>query len=628
VAETKSSPAKRAGGILAGLGWNTIGQFLIVAMNLGLTPFLMGHVGLTAYGIFALVSSARGLISNFDAGLGPTGYRYFPVYVGRGNTAITTSLLFTMLTLIGLVVGAEALVFGYFAPDIAHAVAFGSSLKANAPQVGHVLRLLMPALFIAAIRGPMQRLIMAHNRWAFLNATGIIATMAYAATALVVSLKTPGLTSLIWATYAQEAVLFVATAWTVRRYVSLRGLRWLPTSEVRQILRFGGKVQLAALASSFNFEIDALLVGAFFSVAQVGLYSAGVNFSQQVLGLPENALDPLTQEIGRSFGKSGRAGVLGSFGKTQRTWVTALGMFPIAAALQGWFGVATWLGPGHQVAAETAAILVLGSTPLLMNSVVDITIKVVEMPEIESWYLGIGVILNLACTIAAALRFGMLGVPIGTAVGEVASYYVCIYLARRKIGKEIVPFSTSVRYLPALVGVVLAVLPELAFGRKLPTGALGFILNGVLLLPGFIAYYGWVYRDLLLSRFGKGAPAAVPAQSQPGERSTAAGPAHDARTHHAHTRDARNGTYANRQLRGLETLMALGQEPQDRHQYTSRQLQGLHMLMGMAEPDTRVRAMTPPRSASVRLRHTNALAQLYGRSLDPRFIGAREASHE
>ena len=92
--------------LLAGLGWNTLGQFLVVGISLGLTPFLLHRLGATQYGIFVLVSSIKALLSNLDGGLGPTGYRYFPVYVGRGDVAATTSLLITILTLVVLIVGA------------------------------------------------------------------------------------------------------------------------------------------------------------------------------------------------------------------------------------------------------------------------------------------------------------------------------------------------------------------------------------------------------------------------------------------------------------------------------------------------------------------------------------------
>ena len=56
--------------LLAGLGWNTLGQFLVVGISLGLTPFLLHRLSATGYGIFVLVSSIKGLISNLDGGLG------------------------------------------------------------------------------------------------------------------------------------------------------------------------------------------------------------------------------------------------------------------------------------------------------------------------------------------------------------------------------------------------------------------------------------------------------------------------------------------------------------------------------------------------------------------------------
>ena len=192
---------------------------------------------------------------------------------------------------------------------------------------------------------------MAHHRWAFLNYTQVMAMVAYAATAVGVSFATSGLQCLIWATYAQQAILLITAAWACRRYISLKHLRWLPISEVRQILRFGGRIQIAALASSFNYELDILLVAFLFPVRYVAYYSIGANFYQQVDSLPINGLNPIMQDIGRSYGRSGKEGVLRSFSDTQRMWVTALGIFPVVAALVGWFGIRVWLGPGAQLAA-------------------------------------------------------------------------------------------------------------------------------------------------------------------------------------------------------------------------------------------------------------------------------------
>lgn len=569
---TPASPRSPMKGLVAGLGWNTAGQFLVIAISLGLTPFLLHRLGATQYGIFALISSVRGLLSNLDGGLGPTGYRYFPVYVGRGNVANTTSLLLTMLTLVSIIVGAETVLMILIAPAAAKVFVLGSGFEAHSQQTVDLIRALMPALFTAAIRTPIQRLIMAHHRWAFINYTQVIAVVAYAVTTLVVSYKTTGLQCLVWGTYVQEGFLLVSAIWACRRYVSAKGFRWLPLWEVRRILRFGGRIQISAVASSFNYEVDALLVGLLFPVRYVAYYSIGQNFSQQVINMPANGLNPIAQEIGHSYGRSGTDGVLQSFPNIQRIWVTALGVFPIVAALEGWFGINAWLGQGSQLAAATAAILVLGSAPLLLNSIVDVTAKVVGKPEIESWYLGIGVVINVACTVPVALRIGVIGVPLGTAIGQVISYFVCIYLARRKIGGGITSFVNYISYGPAVVALFLALVCEWLFRDSMPTGAVGLALTGLLTLPAFVVYYGWVYRDPLIQRFGWGG------RGQADERVTS----------------------------GLGRV--------DGSSYAGRQLRGLLALAALAEPE--MTAVPPFSGTSGALRFTGPLEQAYGRGFD------------
>ena len=590
--------------LLAGLGWNTAGQLLVVGISLGLTPFLLHRVGATQYGIFVLVSTFRGLLSNLDGGMAPTGYRYFPVYVGRGNVTITTSFLLTMLTLVTIIVGAEATTMILLAPAAVRVFALESGLAGHSLETVQLIRDLMPALFIAAIRTPMQTLVMAHHRWAFLNYTQVIAMVASTITTVVVSFETSGLQCLVWGTYAQEAVLLITVAWACRRYISLERLRWLPISEVRQILQFGSRVQIAALASSFNSEVDALLVGFLFPVKYVAYYGIGANFSQQVIGMTSNGLNPISQEIGRSYGSSGKEGVLRSFPDTQRTWITALGIFPMVAALEGWFGIRIWIGPSSQLASATAALLIIGSTPLLFNSIVDVTAKVVGMPEIESWYLGIGVAINVACTVPLALRVGVIGVPIGTAIGQVISFVVCIYLARKKIGKEITPFFRYISYVPALVASAVAGVCEWSLRNSLPAGGIGLVLSGLLTLPAFLTYYGWVYREPLLQRFGRRVAAQRGQQTRPDE-----GQRHRSRQVEGHS------AYASRQLRGIQGLMALAEREVEGHSaYAGRQQRGVQALMAVAEQETTV---VPLSGAPVRLRHTGAPAQAYRRPQEP-----------
>jgi O-antigen/teichoic acid export membrane protein len=593
--------------ILAGVGWNTVGQFLIIGISLGLTPFLLHRLGATQYGIFVFASTARGLISNLDGGLGPTTSRYFPVYVGRGNVAATTSLLLTMLTLLAIVVGAETVTIFTFAPSAWRLFALGSGSAGHSHEIVQLIRELTPALFISAIRTPFQQLVTAHHRWAFINYITIIATVASTAITVAVAVKTSSLQCLVWGSYTQEVILIIAMVWACRRYVSLKHLDWLPTSEVRQIFRFGSRVQIAAVASSLNSELNTLLMGFFFPTQYVAYYGIGANFSQQVSNMTYNGLNPIALDIGHKYGRHGTKGVLQKFPDIQRNWVTILGIFPMAAALVGWFGIHAWLGVGSEFASATATVLVIGAILPIFNSIVDLTAKAVGMPEIESWYLGIGVVVNLVFTLLLALSIGAIGIPTGTAIGQVVSFVVCIWLARRKMGKEIKPFFLYIRYFPALVAIAVAGACEWEFSNSLPTGGIGFVLSGVLTLPGFITYYGWVYREPLVQKFKD-------------------------RTRHeesGRTTDIQEDdiAYTRRQLSGLQALMALA-EPDT----TGRQLRGLEALMALAEPDMSILpfAGSPTRlrytGGQARLRYTSPLELAHEGPLEPPFQARKTAS--
>ena len=57
---------------------------------------------------------------------------------------------------------------------------------------------------------------------------------------------------------------------------------------------------------------------------------------------------------------------------------------------------------------------------------------------------------------------------------------------------------------------------EWSLRNSLPTGGIGFVLSGLLTLPAFLIYYGWVYREPLLQRFGIRAIAAQPSRPDGG----------------------------------------------------------------------------------------------------------------
>ncbi len=467
--------------ILSGLGWNTGGQVVSVALNLALTPFLLLRLGVSAYGLYALLSSFRGLLSNLDGGFGPTSSRYFAVYAGADDRRSTAGLVVTISAILTAIVGTLGGIVALLAPQITELFHTSSSLHHEATGL---LRAFMPLLLTAALRGSFQRILRSHHRWAYINVSMTVGTAVYVALAMLLVGEGHGLVGLLWASVAQEAVVDVASVAAATRHFSWRDCRLLPRGVTREIARYASRVQLAAIASSFNYEIDSLLVGLIFPVRYVAYYSIGSNFSNQLTSLPTNAVSPVAVTLSRTFGRSGLPATLREFTELQRVWVRAVAPYALIGAVCGYFGILRWLGPQERLAGVVAVILLGGQVLNLLSQVMAELGKAVNKPGLESRYLGTGVVINVALTIPLAFTVGMLGVPIGTAIGQVVSTLYFLHIAKREIDRGLRSFLADIPALATLAATACAVALVLPAHAVAPRGAFGLLLCAV---PAVIA---------------------------------------------------------------------------------------------------------------------------------------------
>lgn len=463
----------RLGRILSGLSWNTGGQLVTVALNVVLTPFLLLHLGVSRYGMFALLSSLRGLLSNLDGGLGPTAARYFSVFASSRDRRATSSLLITMLVMLALVVGTLAGLVAIFAPNIT--VFFHASTALHREAIW-LLRAFMPLLLVAALRGVFQRTISAQHRWAYLNVSGTVSTAVYVVLALLFVGQGHGLVGLFWANVGQEAVLVLTAVAGCRGLARLRECRLLPWAEIRDIVHYSSRVQVAAVASSFSFEIDSLVVGLIFPVRYVAFYSIGANFSSQLVSLPTNAVPPIAVTLSRTYGRSDFMATLREFVDIQRVWVRAVAAFPLIGVASVYFAIMRWLGPDERLAGAVACILLVGQTMNLLSQVMVEFGKSIKRPGLESRYLGVGMVINIAFTVPLALTIGMLGVPIGTALGVIASNLYFLHIARREIDPKLRSFFADIPKLAVTLAVITTGCLELPAYMVAPRGAGGLVI--------------------------------------------------------------------------------------------------------------------------------------------------------
>lgn len=496
--------------IQSGLSWNAASQFASVGVNLGLTPFLLLKLGVDRFGVFALISSFRGLLSNLDGGLGPTSNRYFSVYAGARDRRSTSALLVTISALLIIVVGLLGGIVAILAPHITVVLHASPKLHHSATKL---LRAFMPLLLVSSLRMVFQRIVISEHRWAFFNAVSTGSMLCYAIAAVVLVGGGGGLFGLLWANVVQEGLMFVALAVGASRSVALRELRFMSWAEVKDILRYASRVQIAAVASSFNYEIDSLIVGLLFPVRFVGFYSIGANVSGQLVSLPTNALTPIAVTLSRAFGRSNLRSTIDEFTVLQRIWVRSIAAFPLIGAVSVYFGMLRWLGPSRYLAGVIASILLVGNAASLLSQVMDVFGKSVKRPGIESRYLALGMVVNIALTIPLALTIGVLGVPIGTALGTMASTAYFLRIARREIDPDIRSFLADVPVLAVLASVAVTAALELPAYLLAPEGAAGMVVCGIPAAIGLATYavliLGWHESIRWVGHRFRGAPLAA-----------------------------------------------------------------------------------------------------------------------
>jgi O-antigen/teichoic acid export membrane protein len=97
-------------------------------------------------------------------------------------------------------------------------------------------------------------------------------------------------------------------------------------------------------------------------------------------------------------------------------------------------------------------------------------------------------VINVALTLPLAFTIGMLGVPIGTALGLIASNLYFLHIARREIDRKLRSFFADIPRLAVILGVVTTACLELPAYMVAPRGAAGLIICAIPALIGLGVY--------------------------------------------------------------------------------------------------------------------------------------------
>jgi O-antigen/teichoic acid export membrane protein len=326
--------------------------------------------------------------------------------------------------------------------------------------IGYLLGSLAVAVALTAVVGPLVGAFVLRSQqpWLFVGAAvlagatigyeltgalllGLERRRAYVVTDLLRSGATLGLTALVLLWLSRSASGYVLATglgvvvpaafavYLLRRATgSLRPL--LEASHAKRTLRLGLSGQVGNVLTFLNLRLDLLLVPAFVTLDQAGIYFVTTRVAEVVGQASTAASSMLFPHVAAQGDRSSTA----TTERTSRlTLLATLVAGGVLAAL-GSFILGLFFGPVYRAGALTLLILLVGMVPLALSRVLAADLKGRGRPGLVSIGTGIGAVVTVVADVILIPLWGIRGAAVASVLAYAVSAGVLAVQYRRVSG--------------------------------------------------------------------------------------------------------------------------------------------------------------------------------------------------
>jgi len=488
--------------------FNAAGRIWEAVINILLTAYIVPRLGLSAWGLWALVSVFTGYVALLDFGIGSGFAKYIAEHAARDEDEGVSSVVSTGL-FIYVLLGIVIVAVGW--PCVDPVIGLIGRLRPEAAQDPAAMHFIDDARFLVrwtlvlfavsncaaaftAVQTGLQRM-------GITNALGVIASLIKAA-AVVAFLETGhGIRGLL---YANAIVLLAFAAGSVTAAFILApnlrvSLRYIDRRTLAKLFAFGWRTQVSKLSNLVMFQTDKVIVGLVYrQFGLIGVYRIGEELASKMRQAPAllvSAIVPAASDLDAR----------GDVERVRRLYILSskyiaaitLPLVAFTAAAAGPI-IRTWMGsvPDLDRAAWVFRILAVGYVAnIIPGAGVGVALGM-GRPDIQMKAGLIATVSNIVLTVALVLTLGFYGIPLGSALSTFLSCAWFMVAMRSVVGVGLADLLRR-----CIAWPMAACLPGLGVcmaGDWLSTGLVGRIPNGGIALS-CAAIFGLSY--LLVIRF-------------------------------------------------------------------------------------------------------------------------------
>lgn len=412
--------------VMVGTTSNFAGQLALFAISFLLTPFILGHLGATLYGLWILVGSIVAYGTILDAGIWGSIIKFVAEYRAQGDYGAARSLLSTTLWLY-LCLAAVICLLGFavapYFPQLFHIPPDQERLASQllilmSISVGLTLPCLIP---LSTLRGL--------QRYELVNTIEVTGAVASAVATIVWLLAGGGVLGIAVINICNLFLMLMMGLWALHRIEPylIVGFRGANRPMLNRLLDYSWPLFIRDVANRLQTRTDVIVIGMFLPVSAVAPFNVARRLSESTQTLTRQfmkTLIPLASQL-HAEDDSPRLRALYIVG-TRISVALIVALSAVLILLAGPI-LTVWVGAEYATYAGVVAILTL--------AVLIATIRWPAMAVLQGMArhrilalssLGAG-IANVALSIILVRPLGLIGVALARLIPTTIEYF-CVVL--------------------------------------------------------------------------------------------------------------------------------------------------------------------------------------------------------
>lgn len=428
-----------------------------------LTPFIIGHIGETAFGIYALVLGFAGIFGLFDMSISSSFIKFISEHYNKKeynelNAVINTGIVFytgfsVICCVIGIVFMDKFLGMLNISPDFAETA-----------RLAYIISLI--AFFVTNSFGIFNSILVSLQKMYLTSILGMALTFVNFILVMGLLLYGYGLNSLLYLHIVVICISILISFFAAKKalpQLKLNPLKFhLPS--LKKMSNFGLQMQVSKLASFAGEKYDEYLLAFFSVLSNVTFYNISSKVVRIGKFLPYQLVPQVAPVAAELKARNEDEKLNRLFTDTSKyLTLTALPIFTYIFVFADLL-IKTWMGDGFEISAHILRILVIGQMiNMIFSAPGNSIIPNLGFPKYQMYEGLIFLLINLILSYLLIKFYGIVGAAFGNTIStSIASLFV-FFTAASFFKRRWIDVVRSVYIKPFLISLAGAVLTFLLY---------------------------------------------------------------------------------------------------------------------------------------------------------------------